>query len=308
MLARLWRLLPLLFCCYVVSDAKVINTEADSPYLLKVYTGVSQGIHWLWQLLVPDKPPRPPKTVELAIVGLGRTGSTSLTVALKELGYTPIHDDEAAEVSDIYGAMMRHTMSMDRVNAELGARGFDTPMISTKEYVKWAATAPNVKVILTMRDKKKWAQSWLSVVPVVDIIDQRPFKWVKAMQNLAEFQREIMVNVPTNGHPERATDIPTLEAGFDAWTAYVRKTVPADRLLEFNVKDGWGPLCEFLEKSIPSTPFPHINDRVVVDTIIKVFVLVTWIWPLFLALPLLLHCCCIACCARRDKTDQKKRD
>ena len=30
--------------------------------------------------------------------------------------------------------------------------------------------------------------------------------------------------------------------------AAVRNLVPEDQLLEFNAKQGWGPLCEFLGK------------------------------------------------------------
>ena len=38
----------------------------------------------------------------------------------------------------------------------------------------------------------------------------------------------------------------------------VRKYVPRERLLEFNVKEGWEPLCKFLEVPIPDQPFPHL--------------------------------------------------
>ncbi|KAF7511914.1 hypothetical protein GJ744_003147 [Endocarpon pusillum] len=37
--------------------------------------------------------------------------------------------------------------------------------------------------------------------------------------------------------------------------------------LEFNVKEGWEPLCKFLRKEVPKDvegkpkPFPHVNDR-----------------------------------------------
>lgn len=258
-------------------------------------------------MLVSGKAGRPPKKVQLALVGLGRTGSTSFSAALKELGHTPIHDDEAQEVADVFGAMMEGTMSMDQVNTEFGKRGFDAPMISTRQYVEWAAVAPDVKVIITMRDKSKWAESWLCVTPAAFFPELRPFSWIKVMRDCAAFNREIMLNVPTNGHPELYQDIPTLEAGFEAWVDFVRKTVPAERLLEFDVKQGWGPLCEFLGKPVPSIPFPHINDRVVVDTIIKVFQVVTWVWPLVFASPLLILYCCIRCCCRSKAIDGLKK-
>jgi Sulfotransferase domain len=40
----------------------------------------------------------------------------------------------------------------------------------------------------------------------------------------------------------------------------VKNAVPADRLLVWSVKEGWGPLCEFLELPVPEGPFPHLND------------------------------------------------
>ena len=40
---------------------------------------------------------------------------------------------------------------------------------------------------------------------------------------------------------------------------YVKKTVPKEDLLIWQVKDGWKPLCDFLKKSIPEGPIPHDN-------------------------------------------------
>lgn len=46
---------------------------------------------------------------------------------------------------------------------------------------------------------------------------------------------------------------------YNAHNALVRKNVPAHRLLTFNVKEGWEPLCAFLERDMPGVPFPHAN-------------------------------------------------
>ena len=32
-----------------------------------------------------------------------------------------------------------------------------------------------------------------------------------------------------------------------------------DRVLIFNLKQGWDPLCEFLDKEVPKKPFPWLN-------------------------------------------------
>ena len=41
---------------------------------------------------------------------------------------------------------------------------------------------------------------------------------------------------------------------------YVKSVVPADQLLVFNPKDGWEPLCKFLNVPIPDVPFPRDNQ------------------------------------------------
>lgn len=46
----------------------------------------------------------------------------------------------------------------------------------------------------------------------------------------------------------------------------IRSKVPKDRLLEYNVKEGYPPLCKFLGKSVPvdeagtQLDFPRVND------------------------------------------------
>ena len=42
--------------------------------------------------------------------------------------------------------------------------------------------------------------------------------------------------------------------------ADVQSTLAADRLLTYNVGDGWEPLCSFLEVPIPRQAFPHTNS------------------------------------------------
>ena len=42
-------------------------------------------------------------------------------------------------------------------------------------------------------------------------------------------------------------------------TNFAQSKVPKENLLVWNVKEGWGPLCEFLGKPIPDGPIPHDN-------------------------------------------------
>lgn len=71
------------------------------------------------------------------------------------------------------------------------------------------------------------------------------------------------------------------------------------------MRQGWAPLCNFLDKPIPEGSFPHINDRVVVDVIVKLFVLFTYVWPLVFVLPLLIGYFIIrSCLMQRGKKEK----
>jgi hypothetical protein len=57
------------------------------------------------------------------------------------------------------------------------------------------------------------------------------------------------------------SDMPRL--GKQAYLEHIEKIkalVPPEKLLVFNVKEGWAPLCEFLDLPVPETPFPRVND------------------------------------------------
>jgi hypothetical protein len=41
----------------------------------------------------------------------------------------------------------------------------------------------------------------------------------------------------------------------------VKQDVPPERLLVWEVGEGWEPLCEFLDVPVPDEPLPHANDR-----------------------------------------------
>jgi hypothetical protein len=48
---------------------------------------------------------------------------------------------------------------------------------------------------------------------------------------------------------------------FNGHADVVRRSIEPDRLLIYEVKDGWEPLCAFLGKPVPAEPFPKTNNR-----------------------------------------------
>jgi hypothetical protein len=47
---------------------------------------------------------------------------------------------------------------------------------------------------------------------------------------------------------------------FERHNQEVRDAIDSERLLVFDVREGWAPLCRFLEAPIPDEPFPRLND------------------------------------------------
>jgi hypothetical protein len=41
---------------------------------------------------------------------------------------------------------------------------------------------------------------------------------------------------------------------------HVIQCIPSHQLLIFDIRDGWEPLCQFLDKPIPDEPFPNCNE------------------------------------------------
>lgn len=124
------------------------------------------------------------------------------------------------------------------------------------------AAYPDAKVILTVRDNVEvWHKS------VMDTIWQSRFAFGVSQTYFQAFMQWMMPKPPgvqvlqklyqytfLDNHPKLGR-----QAYLDH-NAHVRALAPKGKFLEFNVKQGWGPLCEFLEVPIPDTPFPRVNE------------------------------------------------
>ena len=63
--------------------------------------------------------------------------------------------------------------------------------------------------------------------------------------------------------------------------------MPAGRLLVFDVREGWAPLCEFLGAPVPAHTFPNINDSGEIRAAVWLVRLVTWVTVAACLIPIL---------------------
>jgi hypothetical protein len=192
----------------------------------------------------------------MRIIGAGfsRTGTMSLRGALQQLGFKRCyHNLEVFKHP-------RHikTWQAAAEGAEVDWReflagwdaGVDFPLAAF--YAELAEVFPEAKVILSVRDPDRWYDSAKAIrrgtLP----------RWFPAFRSFQQVIETLFWERLFHG---RFDDREYALRVFEEHTEEVRRKISPDRLLVFDVKSGWGPLCEFLGVDAPDTPFPHINDR-----------------------------------------------
>ncbi len=193
--------------------------------------------------------------------GFGRTGTLSLQAALQQLGFGPCY--HMVEVIKHRG----HAKTWLSVGAGESPdwRALFQKFQATVDfpacvyYAELLREFPQAKVVHSVRDKAEWYRSSHETIFQSRAVFPR---WLRRASGLIDGLLEMTERIVWNGVFEgRFEDAGRAQQIFEEHTARVRATVPAERLLVFDVREGWPPLCRFLGVAIPDTPFPNVNDR-----------------------------------------------
>jgi len=81
----------------------------------------------------------------------------------------------------------------------------------------------------------------------------------------------------------------------------IQRAIAPERLLTFNAREGWGPLCRFLGKPLPSFPYPHVNEAEGLARLEYGLAFIVITWPAWITLPAWLVARCVRrrCAGRR---------
>ena len=193
--------------------------------------------------------------------GFGRTGTMSLKVALEELGAGPcLHSLESLRAGDT-GAGATHWERLARGeqidwHEALQGWGSTVDWLGARFYGEILAAWPEAKVILSVREPEAWYEScYASLHATRDLPGAKPVGAAPAL--LEAVEGAIWQDVFENRFPDRDHAL----AVFRRHREQVIATVPAERLLIYDILDGWAPLCSLLGVPVPETPFPHLNGR-----------------------------------------------
>jgi len=118
-----------------------------------------------------------------------------------------------------------------------------------------AEAYPEAKVILTVRDPIAWHESVMATIyPFLQARGKHDNPHANAM---AEMAQKLIVGPTFDGKlGERDHAIGVYKRHIED----VQATIPADRLLTFDVREGWAPLCAFLGVAAPDAPFHNTNS------------------------------------------------
>jgi len=225
--------------------------------------------------------------------GLSRTGTQSTRLALKQLlgsdcyhGWTLIEERDDHH-QHFYKALRGEATKEDwREVLKDYKAGLDLPI--NLFYKELMEVFPEAKVLLTVRDPVSWYVSVRdSIVKFHNIEKLWPYSWFiyfAGTQESADLLHELSVK-------QGAYDAVNAgkESAVKFWEDHVKDVmehVPKEKLLVWNVKEGWGPLCKFLDVPVPDAPFPRLNETQEIQKLYNTFVVSTWF--VVLVLPVLL--------------------
>ncbi|MEM7365926.1 MAG: sulfotransferase family protein, partial [Pseudomonadota bacterium] len=116
---------------------------------------------------------------------------------------------------------------------------------------------PKAKIILTVRDPEDWYDSFEASLYKAMIHPERTPEW---MQKAMRMAKSLVLDHFFDGKfQDREYAISVYERHCESVEAFFSDS--PDRLLVFNVIEGWQPICEFLNVGLPDAPFPQTNTR-----------------------------------------------
>ena len=197
--------------------------------------------------------------------GFGRTGTLSLRAALDIIDFGPCYHMVEVATNQSHAPIWAAAARGNPPDWSEFLAGYE----STTDWpgcLFWRELSEHfgdAKVLLNTRDPERWYES----VQNTFLTEYRGVLEGGDLSDLAPPERAPMFDMMQAvmgrqfGGFEKIADKDVALEVFRRHHEAVRATIPADRLLAYEVKQGWEPLCEFLDVPVPDEPFPHLNDR-----------------------------------------------
>jgi len=195
-------------------------------------------------------------TLHVIGAGVGRTGTYSLKLAINRLGLGPCyHMEEVLLNKEVHVPLWAEAA---RGHGDWAAifKGYDSAVDwpTAGFFRELNQTYPQAKFVLTLRDVERWTDSFSNTI----------YKLIhsgnEAPPDMQDWLAMSLAVIARTGFPS-GLDEAGLTRAFNAHNEAVKALIPPERLLVYQVKEGWEPLCAFLGVPVPDEEFPRTNDR-----------------------------------------------
>lgn len=200
-----------------------------------------------------DQPAQGWNGLKVIGAGFGRTGTFSLKNALEDLGFSPCY--HMVELFDKPGRVEQWDAIAGGAPADWNMlfEGYQatTDWPGCTFYKELMHAYPEAKVLLTVRDPEKWYASAASTI------------YIASHRNPDSVHAHMLDTLVWQGTFDgKFEEKDYAIAVFLRHIEEVKQHVPPEKLLVYDVKEGWEPLCAFLGVEVPSEkPFPRLNER-----------------------------------------------
>jgi hypothetical protein len=184
--------------------------------------------------------------------GLGRTGTHSLKVALERLLGEPCYHmvEVFKHPEDVPAWRQAAEGNMPDWHALMEGYGAAVDWPPSAFWRELSEAFPDALILLSIRDAEKWWTSASSTIfnAIPSRADAENREWF-----------DMIVAMFTNRFTPEIQNKEACIETFNRHNDDVKRTAPANRLLIWEAKDGWEPICAALGLPVPEEPFPLTN-------------------------------------------------
>ncbi|XP_078377083.1 uncharacterized protein LOC144660352 [Oculina patagonica] len=191
--------------------------------------------------------------------GVGKTGSKSITKALRNLGFTVFDwEEQTFDFLDHWVDVFQNGVKPDvkRVYQNADAAVGHPANFFFEEILE---AFPDCKVILSVREEDSWVKSAANQIETTYAQRYHKMSLLSPTARKMYYVLDSCIDAVFGSRNPKSTYV--FRKRYRIHNHHVKSTVPADKLLVYNVKQGWKPLCDFLGCEVPTIPFPHENIK-----------------------------------------------
>lgn len=201
---------------------------------------------------IDDKNNNKGKGLKLIAAGLSRNGTFTLKKAFEILGYKKCYHYFEFFENPEHAKYWDQVVDNNDTDWDELFDGYDcaadVPVVTYIENI--IKKYPDVKVILNTRDPESWYNSCKNTIFSNEFDFYKNFPWIKKTDMHIEFLNDFNAD-----NKEAALKF------YNNHNAKIRNLIKKENLLDnYNVKDGWKPICDFLKVDVPKIDFPCKND------------------------------------------------